>query len=75
MFNFVLTSKLARKVNKIKDKTLAKVFRNKIHEIISKEQDYKTIKDYNRVNITENYNLIFKIEENLITFIDIMKLK
>lgn len=82
MLKFELSSKLQKKVKIIakKDKVLAKIFKKKLVEIINRNlvsiNTYKNLKsplnDYKQIHLTDNYILLFKLDKDVILFIDIL---
>ncbi len=81
MFSFDVSDILRKKLEKIgkKDKVLAQNFYRKLKEIIDRDEKsinmYKNLKspmnDYKRIHLTDNYILLFVVENKHIIFIDI----
>ena len=81
MFTYDISELLKNKLEKIgsKNKVLASIFYKKLKEIISRDNKtintYKNLKsplnNYKRIHLTDNYILLFRVEEEHIVFIDI----
>jgi len=81
MFSYDITDHLRKKLKKIgkKDKILAQTFFRKLQEVINRDEKtintYKNLKspmnEFKRIHLTDNYILIFTVENKHIVFIDI----
>ena len=82
MYDYDITDKLRKKLEKIgkKDKVLAQNVYKKIQEIINRDEEglksYKNLRSplnrYKRIHLTDNFILLFAVENDKIIFIDIL---
>lgn len=81
MFTYDITDVLRKKLRKLarKDRILAQTFYRKLQEIINRDSGtinfYKNLKspmnEFKRIHLTDNYILLFKVENKHIVFVDI----
>ena len=81
MFTYDITDVLRKKLKKLgkKDRVLAQTFYRKLQEVIKRDEktinSYKNLKspmnDFKRIHLTDNYILLFKVENKHIVFVDI----
>lgn len=81
MFSYNISDVLKKKLEKLckKDKSLAQIFYKKIQEITTRDEKsinaYKNLKSplnqYKRIHLTDNYLLLFAVEEKHVVFVDI----
>ncbi len=81
MFSYDFSDVLRKKLEKIgkKDNVLAGNFYKKVQEIIHRDKNtinaYKNLKspmnEFKRIHLTDNYILLFAVEDDHIVFVDI----
>ena len=81
MFSYDISDQLRKKLLKLgkKDRVLAEIFYKKVQEIIHRDEKsihaYKNLRAplhaYKRIHLTDNYILLFAIEQTHIVFVDI----
>jgi len=81
MFSYDFSDILRKKLDKLakRDKVLAETFYKKVQEVIQRDEKtinaYKNLKsplnEYKRIHLTDNYILLFAVDNKKIVFIDI----